>query len=78
MDRAEAGTEPGFYPCVHAFCDNPNANTITSGMVYRNERGELVRPDIWPSYCYLGKLAALREEPYMELIALAEGDTKEF
>ena len=78
VDRAEVATEPGFYPCLHAFCDNPNASVLTSGMVHRDERGELVRPDIWPTYCHLGKLAALRDEPYLELLALAEDGEKEF
>jgi hypothetical protein len=70
VDRAIAANEPGFYPCIHAFCENPNASVLTSGMVCRTYEGGLVRPDLWPPYCYLGKLAALPEVPYLELVGL--------
>jgi hypothetical protein len=78
VDRAQATDEPGFYPCLYSSCDNPNANILTNGMVCRMPDGTLVRPDIWPSYCALGKLAALPEVPYNELLGLHREGLEEF
>lgn len=78
VDRAEAASSPGFYPCLHGLCDNPNSEIMSSGIVYRRPDGSLVRPDIWPTYCVLGKLAGLPTESYRKLAGLAEDGVSEY
>lgn|GEM_PF-5553441 len=68
VDLAANSDGPGVFDCTRAVCDNPNATLLASGLVYRDTAGNLWRPDIWPAYCALGKLAGLREKPYVEVL----------
>jgi hypothetical protein len=69
VDLATNSEIPGVFSCTRDFCENPNASLLSEGLVIRDDAGNLWRPDIWPPYCALGKLASIKEVPVADLWA---------
>jgi hypothetical protein len=58
VDQALQSTEPGVFDCTRPTCEAPGS-TMSGGIAYRDDAGNVVRPDIGPQYCEQDKLGEL-------------------